>query len=178
MDFARGKVLIDVLGSQYQAEVVIGFIKAGICELHDVVNINPTSFKYKTSEALSTILPEGKHLQKRSSLVNDSIAQTDDSVNISDENSAENSSDKLYSLDDSADRSENAADTNVGGTEETPFEKALRRSGLAHLIDGEAEALSSSYLHPAKKGLLLHNVIKLRKEPSSEMDLALFLQKS
>lgn len=88
-------------------DVVIGFTKAGICELHDVVNINPTSFKYKTSEALSTILPEGKHLQKRSSLVNDSIAQTDDSVNISDENStensSENSSDIRYSIDETPD---------------------------------------------------------------------------
>ena len=32
--------------------------------------------------------------------------------------------------------------------------------------------------HQNQKALHLHNVIKLRKEPSSEMDLALFLQKS
>jgi hypothetical protein len=65
--------------------------------------------------------------------------------------SEENSSDKLYSIDDSADVSENAADTIVGGTEETPFEKALRRSGLAHLIDGGAEA-ESGRRQPGDRG--------------------------
>ena len=58
-----------------------------------------------------------------------SITQPEDSVNSKFSISEEKSSDKLYSIDDSADVSE-----------EPPFEKALRRSGLAHLIDGEAEA--------------------------------------
>lgn len=42
-----------------------------------------------------------------------------------------------YSIDETAEVSESKR-------EETPFEKALRRSGLAHLIDGEAEAAEAT----------------------------------
>ena len=47
VDFARGEVLVDILGKQYTAEVVVGFTKRGECELHDVVNMTRTTFKYK-----------------------------------------------------------------------------------------------------------------------------------
>ena len=94
----------------------------------------------------------------------DSIAQKPDSVNRKSSISEENSSDKLYSIDDSADGSENAADTNVGGTEETPFEKALRRSGLAHLIDGEAEAAE------AETGAGIAKAAETKPVPTVERD--------
>ena len=77
IDFARGELLVDILGNQYSAEVVIGFTKAGECELHDVVKMVPASFKYKTRDALSVISLSNEHPQKRSSL-NNSIPQNSD----------------------------------------------------------------------------------------------------
>ena len=82
VDFARGRVLMDILGKQYTADVVVGFTDKGICELHDVVNINPTQFGYKkTNDALSTISSEDEHLQKRTSFVNTTVAQNSSGVN-------------------------------------------------------------------------------------------------
>ena len=75
--FARGELLVDVLGTKYSAEVVIGFTKSGECVLHDVVAMTPTSFKYKTRDALSVISQSNEHPQKRSSL-NNSIPQNSD----------------------------------------------------------------------------------------------------
>ena len=77
IDFARGEILVDILGNQYSAEVVIGFTKSGVCELHDVVNMIPISFKYKTRDALSAISYNDEHSQKRSPL-NNSISQKQD----------------------------------------------------------------------------------------------------
>ena len=85
IDFARGKLLIDVLGKQYSAEVVIGFTKKGICELHDVLKLTPTKFKYKTRDALSTISHNDEHLQKRSSLATNSISNPDENVKRDDD---------------------------------------------------------------------------------------------
>lgn len=70
VDFARGELLVDILGNQYSAEVVIGFTKAGVCELHDVVQMKPTTFKYKKRDALSATSHKNEHPQKRSSLDN------------------------------------------------------------------------------------------------------------
>lgn len=82
VDFARGRVLMDILGKQYTADVVVGFTDKGICELHDVVNINPTQFGYKkTNDALSTISSEDEHLQKRTSFVNTTVSQKNSDVN-------------------------------------------------------------------------------------------------
>lgn len=82
VDFARGRVLMDILGKQYTADVVVGFTDKGICELHDVVNINPTQFGYKkTNDALSTISSEDEHLQKRTSFVNTTVSQKNSGVN-------------------------------------------------------------------------------------------------
>ncbi len=77
VDFARGELLVDILGTKYSAEVVVGFTKSGECELHDVVALTPTSFKYKTRDALSVISQSNEHPQKRSSL-NNSIPQNSD----------------------------------------------------------------------------------------------------
>lgn len=46
-DFARGNLLLDIIGNKYEADVVIGFTKYGMCELHDIVNMKPTTFEYK-----------------------------------------------------------------------------------------------------------------------------------
>ena len=89
VDFARGEVLIDISGRKYKAEVIIGFTNKGECELHDVENLTPTTFKYKKRDALSTISHSGEHLQKRSSLGN-SISDSEQKINPSDENFSEN----------------------------------------------------------------------------------------
>ena len=68
IDFARGEVLVDILGKKYKADVVIGFASQGECELHDVENLVPTTFAYKKRDAVSTISHSGEHSQKRSSL--------------------------------------------------------------------------------------------------------------
>ena len=47
VDFARGNLLLDILGNKYEANVVIGFTKYGMCELYDIVNMKPTTFEYK-----------------------------------------------------------------------------------------------------------------------------------
>lgn len=47
VDFARGNLLLDIIGNKYEADVVIGFTKYGMCELHDIVNMKPTTFEYK-----------------------------------------------------------------------------------------------------------------------------------
>lgn len=47
VDFARGDLLLDILGNKYEANVVIGFTKYGMCELYDIVNMKPTTFEYK-----------------------------------------------------------------------------------------------------------------------------------
>ena len=47
VDFARGNLLLDILGNKYEADAVIGFTKYGMCELHDIVNMKPATFEYK-----------------------------------------------------------------------------------------------------------------------------------
>ena len=89
VDFARGEVLIDISGRKYKAEVIIGFTNKGECELHNVENLTPTTFEYKKRDALSTISHSGEHLQKRSSLGN-SISDSEQKINPSDENFSKN----------------------------------------------------------------------------------------
>lgn len=97
IDFARGELLVDILGNQYTAEVVIGFTKAGVCELHDVVKMVPTSFKYKTRDALSAISHGGEPSQKRSSL-NNSIPQNSQKSTTSSKKVQENNGTKRNAL--------------------------------------------------------------------------------
>ena len=148
---------VEAVTTQYHNEKLLvnkQMIKTGTDEIPNLVGLIAAITKKESSSQYLTDLQKIREAYVQDVKENYSInmiPQESDSVNSQSSISEENSSDKRYSIDDSADVSENAADTNVGGTEETPFEKALRRSGLAHLIDGEAEALSSSYLHPAKK---------------------------
>ena len=88
----RGKILFDVSGRKYSAEVVVGFTKSGICELHDVVNINTTTFEYKkraTSKSkdseestqvdmtsTNTILPSSEKVNNKNS-IRDSVKDSE-----------------------------------------------------------------------------------------------------
>ena len=90
IDFARGEVLVDILGKKYKADVVIGFTSQGECELHDVENLTPTTFAYKKRDALSAISHSGEHSQKRSSLdisISQSAEKSTDSAKKVSENS-------------------------------------------------------------------------------------------
>lgn len=93
VDFARGEILIDVSGRKYLANAVIGFTKSGICELHDIVNMNSTSFEYKKE-----VTPKGmdsKESTRSGATSNIRISQDDANVNI--QSMKEN---KKYSLRD------------------------------------------------------------------------------
>lgn len=70
VDFARGRILLDVLGRKYSAEVVIGLTKSGLCELHDIVGIVPTSFEYKKE---ATPKPIDSNESGRSGVTSNSI---------------------------------------------------------------------------------------------------------
>ncbi len=80
IDFARGNLLIDIMGKKYSAEVVIGFMKSGICELHDVVNISPTDFEIK-KEALSESMDLKKSARSDRTSSNNRISQREPVVN-------------------------------------------------------------------------------------------------
>lgn len=138
IDFARGDLLIDILGKQYTAEVVIGFTTAGVCELHDVVNMNPTSFKYKMRDALSTISYNDEHLQKRSPL-NNSIPQKSD---LSTDSSKKDWSDTKYDLaDDEATAEDMNTDHSQAALEEFGTTFDIEKTGFV-LPDGRQLNLS------------------------------------
>ena len=125
IDFARGDLLIDILGKQYTAEVVIGFTTAGVCELHDVVNMNPTSFKYKMRDALSTISYNDEHLQKRSPL-NNSISQKSD---LSTDSSKKDLTDTKFDLADNDASYMSAVESGDMETVQKMVDEAARRAG-------------------------------------------------
>ena len=51
VDFARGNILLRVGGSDYTAEVVVGTKKNGSMLLYDILNLQPTSFTAKETDA-------------------------------------------------------------------------------------------------------------------------------
>ena len=55
--------------------LINAFIDKEICELYDVVNMKPTSFKYKTRHALRTLSPNDEHFQTGTYPVDNSIPQ-------------------------------------------------------------------------------------------------------
>ena len=61
------------------AEVVIGFTKSGICELHDIVKMLPTSFEYK-KEATSESMDSNESTRSDVTSIN-KIPHKEDSVN-------------------------------------------------------------------------------------------------
>ncbi len=86
VDFARGKLLIDVSGNKYSAEVVIGFTDKGICRLHDIVEMLPTTFEYKKEAVPQPIDKETLSDREATASSKDIISQDSDSVNTPDEN--------------------------------------------------------------------------------------------
>ncbi len=79
VDFARGNILIDVSGRKYTAEVVIGFTKSGICELHDILNMQTTTFEYKKEATSESI--DSYESTRNDVTSNNKIAHNEPSVN-------------------------------------------------------------------------------------------------
>ncbi len=129
IDFARGEVLVDILGKKYKADVVIGFTSQGECELHDVENLTPTTFAYKKRDALSAISHSGEHSQKRSSL-DISISQSAEKSTPSAKKVAENSAEGGKSIRKSKDITPKVA-------EESEIEKSIGKLG-----EGKVESVA------------------------------------
>ena len=89
IDFARGNILIDVLGRKYSAEVVIGFTKKGICELHDIVRLTSTNFEYK-KEAVTEAMDSKESNRSVTTSDNNNISQD---ISVVNNNSMHNDSD-------------------------------------------------------------------------------------
>lgn len=56
-DFARGEVLLRVGGNDYTAEVLVGKRKNGSMVMYDVLNLQPTTFTEKETNAVTTTNP-------------------------------------------------------------------------------------------------------------------------
>lgn len=91
IDFARGKILIDVSGRKYEAEVVIGYSSNGTTRLHDIVHMNRTNFAYKKTDTTSNLVGAGT-APRRGDVpsVSNSIADGNDGVNTESRNSSRN----------------------------------------------------------------------------------------
>ena len=87
VDFARGNLLIDVLGNKYEADVVIGFTKFGKCELYDIVNMKQTSFEYKKEASYKDSFSNKELSQKGNASFEGNISQKNKKVNTESKNS-------------------------------------------------------------------------------------------
>ena len=81
VDFARGNLLLDILGNKYEADAVIGFTKYGMCELHDIVNMKPTTFEYKKEASYKDSSSKKGLSQKGNASFNNSISNYRKNVN-------------------------------------------------------------------------------------------------
>lgn len=80
IDFARGNLLLDILGNKYEADAVIGFTKYGMCELHDIVNMKPTTFEYKKEASYKDSSSKKGLSQKGNASFNNSISTNTEKV--------------------------------------------------------------------------------------------------
>ena len=55
IQFARGKVLLDIAGNQYEADVLVGYTSMKETVLYDVQDLKPTSFNIKVKRAQPTL---------------------------------------------------------------------------------------------------------------------------
>ena len=74
-DFARGEVLLRVGGNDYTAEVVVGTRENGSMLLYDILNLQPTSFTEKETDAAITVNPSPGAGRNTASVSDDSVAE-------------------------------------------------------------------------------------------------------
>lgn len=80
-DFARGNVLLRVGGNDYTANVVVGTKKNGSMALYDVLNLQPTSFTEKETDAAISTNPSPGAARSTASVSANSISETGQNVN-------------------------------------------------------------------------------------------------
>ena len=80
-DFARGNVLLRVGGNDYTAEVVVGTRESGSMLLYDILNLQPTSFVEKETDAAKAENPSPGTNRNTASVSDDSVSNRPQSVN-------------------------------------------------------------------------------------------------
>ena len=80
VDFARGKILLEVHGRKYEAEVLFGYTTGNICELYDIVNMNPKHFSVKKESASYIVHSQNAKFDRQETLHNNSISNPDENV--------------------------------------------------------------------------------------------------
>lgn len=90
-DFARGEVLLRVGGNDYTADVVVGTRADGKMVMYDVLNLQPTSFTAKETDAAITVNPSPGASRSTASVSGNSIRQ---------EEAKSQEADEKYSLDE------------------------------------------------------------------------------
>ena len=105
-EFARGKVLLSVLGRNYSAEVIVGIKDNNSMVLHDVYKLKPENFKIRkadTPSSASSPFSSDKNQNEYSGTNEASASKVDDTKNIGKvNNNFEN--DEFATLLDSIDR--------------------------------------------------------------------------
>ena len=79
-DFARGEVLLRVGGNDYTADVVVGTRENGSMLMYDILNLQPTSFTEKETDAAITVNPSPGVGRNTASISAESVAQNAPSV--------------------------------------------------------------------------------------------------
>lgn len=80
-DFARGNVLLRVGGNDYTAEVVVGTRESGSMLLYDILNLQPTSFVEKETDAVKAENPSPGTNRNTASVSESSVPQNGENVN-------------------------------------------------------------------------------------------------
>ena len=80
-DFARGEVLLRVGSNDYTADVVVGTRKNGTMILYDVLNLQPTSFTEKETNAAISTNPSPGAARSTASVSDTSISEKGENVN-------------------------------------------------------------------------------------------------
>ena len=78
--FARGKVLLDIGGNQYEANVIVGYTTFNEMLLYDVQDLTPTNFSYKEKSRSQHWLDES-YTRKTTAPLNDSIPDSQQNGN-------------------------------------------------------------------------------------------------
>ena len=80
-DFARGNVLLRVGGNDYTAEVVVGTRESGSMLLYDILNLQPTSFTEKETDAAKAENPSPGTNRSTASVSDHSVRNSGENVN-------------------------------------------------------------------------------------------------
>ena len=80
-DFARGEVLLRVGSNDYTADVVVGTRKNGTMILYDVLNLQPTSFTEKETNAAISTNPSPGAARSTASVSDTSVSEKGENVN-------------------------------------------------------------------------------------------------